>query len=156
MHAVLGKQRRSPMARAQRAAVLHRQVGVAPHPGDDRVVALLDVAHMRAHRHHHAGALVSEHHRQRLVQRPVQLVQLGVAYAAGDELDRNVVGSDIGQFHLVDDKWLVIGGQYRGSGLHGKATLSCPGCGDKQDKHAAAVQRVGASTAGPRSAGSRG
>ena len=66
------------------------------------MIALLDVAHLRAGLNDDAGGLVAEQQRS-----PgggiVHAVELRVADAAGKRLDRHLVGPRLGQRHFVND-----------------------------------------------------
>ena len=76
------------------------------HPGDYRMVPLAKVRHFAAHAGDDAHTLVPEDRRAVLLG-VVHLVDLGVADAAGEELDRRLVRLRVRDFQLVDDEGLI-------------------------------------------------
>src|SRR5262245_37864865 len=85
--------------------------GPAIDPGGDDVVAFPDVGDLTACGRHHPGGLMpqqrGEHGRSAAVRglgSSVHLVQLGVADAAGEKLDQDLVRLWVGKGYLVDDQ----------------------------------------------------
>ena len=79
----------------------------AGHPGDDGMVAFFQVRDVRTHVGDDACAFVSQDHRPRSVG-VVHLVELGMADAAGKELDQYLVRSGVGYLQLVHNESLPI------------------------------------------------
>ena len=76
------------------------------HPGDYGVVALAQVGHVAADSGDDAHALMPEDHGA-VLPGVVHLVYLGVADAAGEELDRRLVRLRVRDFQLVDEEGLI-------------------------------------------------
>ncbi len=82
-------------------------------PGADDVIADLDLRHIAAHRFDDAGAFVAEHDRQRIGERALDHLQVGVAKPAGLDLHQDVGRRHRRHFERVDGHRLVDFVQYR-------------------------------------------
>ena len=94
----------------------------ARHPGDDALVADLDVGDVLADAGHDAGAFMAEQERagDAVI---VHLVQLRMAHAAGVKLDGDLIRTGIGQLQLFEQETSTDFGLHSGDGLHCPASL---------------------------------
>jgi hypothetical protein len=105
-------------ARAKHPGTEHRLASQAPlapaarglHPGDADAVADLACRHARADGQDLADGLVTERPREGAGDFAARLVDVGVAHAAGADLDEDLVWPGLGRRHVLEhpgavDRW---------------------------------------------------
>ncbi len=74
--------------------------------------------HLGAGRLDHPGALVAQHDRQRIGERALDHLQVGVAEPARVQADQHVVGAEGPERHALDDERSADLVQDRGAEVH--------------------------------------
>jgi hypothetical protein len=76
-------------------------------PGDDGVIALLQVCHVAADMRHNSGAFVAKAQRSFRVRVP-HLVQLGMTDTRRKQLDDDLIRSWVRDLNLIDGEWSAV------------------------------------------------
>ena len=103
----VSKQQLRPAALAGPALTAHRA------PVQDHEIAGLHVCHTRADRFDSAGGLVAEQERVLVVDAALAVGQVGMADAAGDDVDDDLARSRIGDDHIHHlDRFALLPGNH--------------------------------------------